>query len=176
MTLLIEGWSVDGDEQRRSAVVDGLRAFAAADAELGREFARSRLMHASDAAAIVEILTAETHGQVLTPARLAKRIGLTAGATSTLLNRLESAGHVVRTRDHPDRRIVGLHSTALIHDDAESFFAPIAIAINAVLARYTAEQLDTFAEMIAKINATTSLTHQAHPGGTGREKERQTRR
>ena len=154
----------EDDDQRRSEVIDGLRAFAAADAELGREFARSRLMHASDAAAIVEILTAETHGQVLTPARLAKRIGLTAGATSTLLNRLESAGHVIRTRDHPDRRIVGLHSTALIHDDAESFFTPIAVAMNAALGRYTAEQLDTFAEMIAETSAATTLVHRAQSG------------
>ncbi len=154
---------MDGKEQRRSAIIDGLRAFAAADSESGREFARSRQMHASDAAAIVEILTAETHGWVLTPARLAERIGLTAGATSTLLNRLESAGHVVRTRDHPDRRIVGLHSTALIHDHAESFFAPIATAINAVLNSYTAEQLNMFTGMIAEINAATSLRHRAHP-------------
>jgi len=145
------------DQQRRSGVVDRLRAFATADAERGREFARSRSMHFSDAAAVVEILTAEAHGQVLTPARLAERIGLSAGATSTLLNRLETAGHVVRTHDHPDRRIVGLHSTAQIHDDAETFFAPVAAALDATLSRYTSEQLDAFAEMLADLNTAAGI-------------------
>lgn len=145
------------DQQRRADVVDRLRAFASADSELGREFARSRSMHPSDAAAVVEILTAEAHGQVLTPARLAERIGLSAGATSTLLNRLESAGHIVRTHDHADRRIVGLQSTPQIHHDAETFFAPVAEALDATLSRYTAKQLDAFATMIAELSAATRL-------------------
>ena len=141
------------DQQRRSAaLIGGLRVFASADAERGREFARSRSMHFSDAAAVVEILTAEAHGQVLTPARLAERIGLSAGATSSLLNRLETAGHIVRTHDHPDRRIVGLHSTPQIHDDAQTFFAPVAEALDAVLGRYTPQQLDAFTDMITNIN------------------------
>ena len=145
------------DQQRRSDVVDALRAFASADAELGREFARSRSMHPSDAAAVVEILTAETHGRVLTPARLAERIGLTAGATSTLLNRLESAGHVVRSHDHVDRRIVSLRSTPQIHHDAQAFFAPVAAELDAVLSRYTAAQLEAFAQMVAHLSAAARL-------------------
>ncbi len=147
------------DRQQRSGVIDGLRAFAAADSERGREFARSRSMHTSDAAAVVEILQAEARGQVLTPARLAERIGLSAGATSTLLNRLEAAGHVVRTHDHPDRRIVGLHSTPQIHADAATFFAPVAAALDATLSRYTPKQLDTFAEIIADLLDATGNGH-----------------
>lgn len=69
----------------------------------------------------MEILAAEGRGQPLTPARLAARIALTPGATSTLLNRLEDAGHVVRTREHTDRRIVILHSTRTVHETADAF-------------------------------------------------------
>lgn len=155
----------DDQHQRRVAVIEGLRAFAAADSERGRAFARSRSMHTSDAAAVVEILTAEAHGQVLTSARLAERIGLSAGATSNLLNRLEEAGHIVRTRDHPDRRMVGLRSTAQIHDDAETFFSPVAEALDTALSHYTAEQLDAFAEMLAALNAATTGTPQAPSRG-----------
>ena len=69
---------------------------------------------------------------------------------------MEAAGHVVRTHDHPDRRIVGLHSTRQIHADAEAFFAPVASALDATLSRYTAEQLDAFAQMVADLNAAVS--------------------
>lgn len=64
---------------------------------------------------MVEILAAEERGLPLTPARLAERIALTTGATSTLLNRLETSGHIVRTREHSDRRVVTLHVTPSSH-------------------------------------------------------------
>ncbi|MTD14664.1 MarR family transcriptional regulator [Nakamurella sp. YIM 132087] len=145
-------------QQLRDAVLDGLRRFAATDAELGREFARSHRMHPSDAAAIVEILAAEGRGQVLTPARLAERIGLTPAATSSLLKRLEAAGHITRTHDHADRRVVGLRSTPAIHQDAEAFFAPVARALDNVLRKYSAEQLRDVHNVVTALRAATAGT------------------
>ncbi|QZQ56216.1 MarR family transcriptional regulator [Curtobacterium sp. TC1] len=81
-------------------------------------------MRPTDALAIVEILSAENQGQPLTPARLGGRISMTSGATTLLLNRLEDAGHITRTRGHADRRIVTLHSAKHMHVEAEAFFGP----------------------------------------------------
>ena len=142
--------------QQRERVMQGFRAFASAESELGRLFARSRQMHTTDAAAIVEILTAEERGQPLTPARLAERIALTTGATSTLLNRLEEAGHILRTREHSDRRIVTLHSTPAIHEAADAFFAPLAHQLNAAMSNYSAADLHLVEDFVNRLRSTMS--------------------
>lgn len=142
--------------RQRERVVRGFRAFGSAQNELGRLFARNRQMHTTDAAAIVEILTAEERGQPLTPARLAERIALTTGATSTLLNRLEDAGHILRTREHGDRRIVTLHSTRAIHEAADAFFAPLAHQLDAAMGDYSAADLDLVEEFVNRLRSTMS--------------------
>lgn len=128
-----------------------LRSFSAADSALGRQFAKQQRMHPTDAAAIVVILDAERDGATMTPARLAERIGLSANATSAALNRLEEAGHVVRTRDHRDRRLVSLHTTKQVHADAEAFFSPIASALNTALTAYPIDQLESFTHLLNEL-------------------------
>lgn len=142
--------------QRRSRVIDAVRAFGARDSELGRLFARSHGMHPTDAAAVVEILTAEARGETLTPARLAARIGLTTGATSTLLRRLETAGHVVRSHDHDDRRVVSVRSTAAVHRTAAAFYAPRSDALDEALRGFSARELDIATAVLDALNRATT--------------------
>ncbi|RZT86036.1 MarR family protein [Pseudonocardia sediminis] len=142
----------DGRQEARERVVQGLRAFAATQSELGRVFARSRRMHTTDAAAAVEILTAEERGEPLTPARLAERIALTPGATSTLLNRLEGAGHILRTRGHSDRRIVTLHTTPAINEAADAFYAPLAERLDAAISGYSEAELALVEEVVDRLH------------------------
>jgi DNA-binding MarR family transcriptional regulator len=146
-----------GRVQQREQLIQGLRAFGSTQTELGRLFARSRRMHTTDAAAIVEILTAEDHGQPLTPARLAERIGLSTGATSTLLNRLEAAGHILRSREHSDRRIVTLHSTPAIHAAADAFFAPLTGQLEAAMDAYSANDLKLVNDVVHRLRTTMAV-------------------
>ncbi|MBL7261566.1 MarR family transcriptional regulator [Actinoplanes sp. LDG1-01] len=111
-------------------------------------------MHATDAAAIVEIISAEEHGRPLTPARLAERIGLTTGATSILLNRLEEAGRIVRTRENSDRRIVTLHSTPGIQADADEYYEPLARRLDAVLHDHSPAELDLIETTVNRLRST----------------------
>lgn len=146
------------DEEQRAQVIAALRTFGARDSELGRQFARSHDMHPTDAAAIVEILTAEQRGETLTPARLAAKIGLTTGATSTLLRRLESAGHVVRSHDHDDRRRVSLRSTDTVHETATAFYAPVAVALDAALERFSTAELGVVRAVIVALETALDST------------------
>ena len=145
-----------GDDQlaeQRERTIQSLTSFASAYSELGRFFARRHQMHTTDAAAIVEILTAEGRGRPLTPARLAERIALTTGATSILLNRLEDAGHVVRTRGHRDRRVVTLHSTPAVHETADSFFAPLSRQLHSVLGNYSRADLELVEGLVDRLRS-----------------------
>ncbi|KUL41268.1 MarR family winged helix-turn-helix transcriptional regulator [Actinoplanes awajinensis] len=141
-------------DRRAHEVIEGLRGLAAAQSELGRVFARSMRMHGTDAVAIVEIISAEGRGEPLTPARLAERIGLTTGATSILLNRLEQAGHVVRTREHSDRRVVTLRSTPGIHAAATAFHEPLSRLLGTVLGDYSPADLDRIDSVVSRMRST----------------------
>jgi DNA-binding MarR family transcriptional regulator len=128
-----------GEEYER--VLRSLTAFSATQKELARTFARSERMHVTDADAIVLIIEAEERGRPLTPARLAERVGLSAGATSILLGRLEQAGHIERAREGSDRRIVTLRSTTTINASADAFFEPLRQQLGQALGEFTPEQL-----------------------------------
>jgi len=134
-------------------VLRSFTAFSATQNELSRFFARSMSMHTTDAAAVVQIIEAEELGRPLTPARLAERVGLSPGATSILLGRLEEAGYVERTREGSDRRIVTLHSTAAINAAADEFFDPLQQQLEKLLGEFTAAQLDTIARAADTLRA-----------------------
>ncbi|KOG85090.1 MarR family winged helix-turn-helix transcriptional regulator [Streptomyces varsoviensis] len=160
---------------RRDRLVEGLRTYGGQHTELSRGFAAWLGLHSTDAVALLEIISAEERGTALSPARLAERIPLSSGATTALLNRLEAAGHIVRTREHADRRIVTLHSSPHIQERADEFFGPLGARVDALLTRYPPELLDRFdeflREMCAALNAhitEVSQTSQvARPGRGG---------
>jgi MarR family transcriptional regulator, organic hydroperoxide resistance regulator len=137
--------AVPAADDASARVVRSFTAFSAAQNELSRHFARSMGMHTTDAAAVVQIIEAEELGRPLTPARLAERVGLSPGATSILLGRLEEAGYVKRVREGTDRRIVTLYSTTAINAAADAFFEPLQQQLGTVLGGFTAAQLDTIA-------------------------------
>lgn len=80
----------------------------------------------------------------LTSGELAERTGLTTGATTRLIDRLERRG-LVRRAVHPaDRRKVIIEPVAgaIGGVDVEAVAGPARRRVGAVLARYTPEQLD----------------------------------
>jgi DNA-binding MarR family transcriptional regulator len=160
------------DDVRQHAhrrALEALFAFSAAQNELARIFARSREMHPTDAAAVVQIIEAEDRGAPLTPARLAERIALTSGATSILLNRLEASGHIHRTREHTDRRVVTLHSTAAIQESADAFYGPLGHQLSVVLDECPLPAIDMVRDIVGRLNSTIdayarALNSTASPG------------
>lgn len=134
-------------------VTEGLRTYGANYREFSRKFAAWLGLHSTDAEALIEILAAEERGTALSPARLSERIALSQPATTALLNRLEQAGHVVRTREHRDRRMVTLRSSPDIHDLADEFFRPLGEEVATVMARYSPEQLAQFEGFLTELTA-----------------------
>lgn len=139
--------------RQRARMIDGLRAYGKTYSEVGHRFAASLGLHFTDATAMIEILAAEEHGAPLSPARLGERIGLSAGATSSLLNRLEDAGHIVRSRVHTDRRVVTLHSTPDIQKLTDEFFDPLGVRLDAVMSKYPSEFLGRIEDFITELRS-----------------------
>ncbi|MFD1940405.1 MarR family winged helix-turn-helix transcriptional regulator [Nonomuraea mangrovi] len=132
------------DSAQHHRLMEGLRAYGANYTEFTRRFAAWLGVHSTDAAALMEIFYAEDRGAPLSPARLSERISLSSGATTALLNRLERAGHIVRTREHVDRRVVTLTSSPRIQEPARKFFGPLTDRMAAAMSDYPPELLQQF--------------------------------
>jgi DNA-binding MarR family transcriptional regulator len=69
----------------------------------------------------------------LTPSRLAELSGLTTGAVTGVLDRLERAGYIERRPDPVDRRSVGVHVTAGRAAALDEAVGPLAAAVDVLL-------------------------------------------
>ena len=77
-----------------------------------------------------------------TPGRLAERMGLTSGAITTVLDRLERAGFVRRVRDENDRRRIHVEVTDLAREKLWPYYEPMTELSERLFARYSDEQLE----------------------------------
>jgi DNA-binding MarR family transcriptional regulator len=77
----------------------------------------------------------------LTAGQLAEQAGLTTGAVTAVLDRLEAVGYVKRTRDTADRRRVLVEITDEARRRAMEFYGPMAEAGMDYMERFTVEEL-----------------------------------
>jgi MarR family transcriptional regulator, organic hydroperoxide resistance regulator len=143
------------EDEVRISVTDALHSYGATHAQVARAFAAHAGLHSTDATAMIEILGAEERGTPLSPAKLSDQIGLSFGATSTLLNRLEAVGHVTRSRTQADRRVVTLHSTPEVQRLAAEFFEPLGRRLGALLASHSPAFLAEFAALLMALRDAT---------------------
>jgi DNA-binding MarR family transcriptional regulator len=102
-------------------VMEALRGWAVAFAELNQHMATWMDLPTTDAQALGQVLWAASDGDPLSPARLGQRIGMTSGSVTVLVNRLEAAGLIERSREHADRRRVTLRPTPAAQERARAF-------------------------------------------------------
>ena len=125
----------------REHLVQLLQDYADEAGRLGHTFAAGQGLHRTDAAALLAVLRAERDGDALTPGRLGEEVGLSSGATTAAVDRLERLGHLHRVRDDADRRRVTLHHDPAGAEVGRAFFGPLATRLDAVLAGYTPAEL-----------------------------------
>ncbi|MFK0247199.1 MarR family winged helix-turn-helix transcriptional regulator [Amycolatopsis azurea] len=132
-------------------VMQRLRDWAIGFGELHRHLAGWMRLPVSDAHALGQITWAAEAGTPLSPAELSRRIGMTTGATAILLNRLEDAGHVRRSRESSDRRRVTLRPTPAAREQARRFLAFAGTEIAATLRAAEPEELRVVTAFLTKI-------------------------
>ncbi|CAL9336050.1 hypothetical protein SUDANB6_00169 [Streptomyces sp. enrichment culture] len=112
-------------------------------------FAGTQGLHPTDVQALAAILDAE---EPMTPGRLRERLGLTSGAVTACVDRLERAGHIRRVRESTDRRVVHLHYADGARAAARSHFRPLAEATEAARSRFTEDELSVVVRFLAALN------------------------
>jgi DNA-binding MarR family transcriptional regulator len=101
---------------------------------------------------------------------LAEQLNLTPSATTIAINRLVGLGHVSRTRDEKDRRLVWVEVTDKAMDLVASLCAHRNKLLSGMLANLTSEEIGQFIALLSKMVA--HLPHTAEPPNESTGKER----
>ncbi|WP_428933908.1 MarR family winged helix-turn-helix transcriptional regulator [Streptomyces sp. ACT015] len=112
-------------------------------------FAGEQGLHATDVQALAAILDADGP---MTPGRLREHLGLTSGAVTACVDRLERAGHIRRVRESANRRVVHLHYAPDAKAVARSYFRPLARAAQGAHARFTEDELAVVLRFLQAMN------------------------
>ena len=106
-------------------------------------FAGVHGLHHTDVEALSRVMIAQDRGTPMSAGGLAQELGLTSGAITFVVDRLERAGHVNRVRNDSDRRKVLLHYSPSGRVLAEEFFAPRGHHTDTVMDQFTTAELET---------------------------------
>jgi DNA-binding MarR family transcriptional regulator len=86
----------------------------------------------------------------LTAGQLARRTGLTTGATTRMIDRLERGRFVRRDRQSADRRQVVVEIAGDRQEDLDAALAPTRTALYKVFQRYTADEVRTLMDYFTR--------------------------
>jgi DNA-binding MarR family transcriptional regulator len=130
-------------DRLREGIVELLRTYSVQAQHVGHAFAQRHGLHPTDLQALIAVMHAEGRGDPLTPGRLGEAVGLSSGATTAVIDRLERAGHLRRSRESADRRVVHLRYGEAGMALAAAFFGPLGTRTDAVMAGFSVAELAT---------------------------------
>lgn len=139
-------------ESVRAELVDLMRDYSVESQHLVDTFAQRHGLHSTDLRALLAVLNAERAGDPLTPGRLGEALGLSSGATTAVVDRLERAGHLRRTRESADRRVVHLRYGEAGQRLASTYFRSIGARSHAVMDGFSADELDVVRRFLRSMN------------------------
>ena len=87
------------------------------------------------------------------PSELAKHTGLTSGATTAMLDRLEHAGLIERRPNPNDRRGTLIAAAESSAEKAASWFASARNAQDKLISSYSAEELEIISDVFEKFTS-----------------------
>jgi DNA-binding MarR family transcriptional regulator len=89
----------------------------------------------------------DQHGRI-TPGQLGVEAGLTTGAVTAVVDRLERAGLIRRVRDAEDRRRVWLEVTPAASETIGTMFEPMLQEANRQMERFSTKELATMTDFV----------------------------
>lgn len=138
--------------QVRADVVGHLQRLTTESQRVAQAFAARHGLGQIDLEALLAVMEAERAGDPLTSGRLGEALGVTSGAATGVIDRLERVGHVVRRRDEGDRRRVLVHYGARAREVAGLFFGPLGGITDGVLDGFDDDELAVVTRFLAEMS------------------------
>lgn len=140
-------------ERLREQIVRLQQTYSVRAQHVGQAFAQRHGLHHTDLQALIAVMHAEKRDAPLTPGRLGEELGLSSGATTAVIDRLERAGHLRRSRESADRRVVHLRYGEPGMDLAKGFFGPLGERLDGVMTGFDNAELATVVRFLAGMEA-----------------------
>lgn len=125
-----------------------VQAMAEASHGLSERFSRATDLPMADVRALAVLAVA---GEPISTGQLARRVALTSGAATRLVDRLEASGHAVRVPDPDDRRRVLVTHTEDATATAQAWFGPLATRLGQRLEGLSQDQARVVVEVVEGI-------------------------
>jgi DNA-binding MarR family transcriptional regulator len=151
--------------ERRPAIDSVVRALRRVNVQ-GSIFGQSVAIRLGLSESDIDALELLIDSGAATAGRLAEAMGLTSGAVTRVIDRLEQAGYVRRTPDPADRRRVVIEVVPERIASVESLLESLERAFATEAARYSADQLETingFLSRMAELTQTEAARMRATP-------------
>ncbi|GAA4868813.1 MarR family winged helix-turn-helix transcriptional regulator [Actinomycetospora straminea] len=159
------------DQERQQLgedIVAAVQRMGVASRRVGDVFAAREGLHATDLEALLHVMQAQARNDPPTAGALAASLGVSTGAATAVIDRLERAGHVRRHRDEHDRRKVIVRYSDAARAVAGEFFGPLTRLTDEVLDTFTTAELHTVARFLgAYTDAMDRHVHDARRGHRG---------
>ncbi len=157
-----------GDSNTRAELVRLIHQLVVEGTKISGAFAALHGLHHTDGEALARVLVAQERGTPMSAGQLATELGLTSGAITFVVDRLERAGHISRVRDDTDRRKVFLHYSPGGLALAEEFFGPVQKRSDDVMDQFTPQELEVVRRFLADTGAAMAAHHKSlTPHATG---------
>lgn len=141
-----------------STLVRLLRQLTVETDRFAELFGEKQRMHRTDLNALAVIMDARWGGEPMTPTRLAESLHMSTSATTSVLDRLEAAGHVERTRSPHDRRKVEVRVRDQALELGRRFFSPLDGAFTRAWEQFSEADKEVVARFLsASIDATVAV-------------------
>ena len=108
-------------------------------------------VHRTHLHALAHLMDAEQEGLALSPGELATAVGLSAPATTALLDRLVAAGHVERSTHPVDRRRTVLTVTDAARATGFAIFGPLAVRMAPIIGRLDEHEREVVTRFLSDI-------------------------
>ena len=125
-----------------------VQAVAEASHGLSERFSRAHELAMTDVRGLTVLAMAD---EPLSAGDLARRVSLSTGATTRMVDRLVASGHAVRVRDPDDRRRVLVTHTDEATATAQTWFGPLAARLAQRLDGLTDDQARVVVEVVEGI-------------------------
>ncbi|MBG6216048.1 DNA-binding MarR family transcriptional regulator [Arthrobacter sp. CAN_A6] len=152
----------------RARLIDLMRQFTSETERYIEAASAKDALYRTDLNALGIMMGAARAGATVTPGMLREELNLSSPATTALVDRLDTAGHVTRTRSAVDRRQVHLELTEKARVTGGKLFAPLAQHINTALDEFDDAELALLERMMQRItDATIAAKGDAGKDGSG---------
>lgn len=119
------------------------------------DVSRTAHLHDADVHAVGVLLSADRDGADVTASSLARELSLSRAAVTSLIHRMEHAGHVVRERSDVDRRSVRLHPTESARSMSRQGFTQMIEDYRDALSVYDEDDLALVADALERLAGAT---------------------